>query len=367
MAVTADVLADLRRGFPVLGQTAYLNAGTCGPLSWETADVLADATSRAAVVGRAGAYFEALAAAHARLRAVYAEALGAEPRDVAITTSTTDGLARVLAALRLGPGDEVVTSTDEHPGLTGPLAALRDLHGVTIRAVALADVADAVGAQTRAVACSHVSWVTGERAPEDALREVGRDVPVIYDGAQGAGAIAVDPAALGCAAYAGAGQKWLCGPVGLGMLWVSPDWADTLRPTAPGYVNLAEPARGLHAAPWPDARRFDALAISGEMAAAGAAAAERLAAAGWKTVFGRSRDLAGMLETTLRDGGYEVAPRDRTPLVSVRVDDPPAMRDRLAAAKVVVRDLPGRPYIRVSTGAWNDEQDLQRLLDVLTA
>lgn len=359
--------SDLRQRFPVLAQTAYLNAGTCGPLSWNTADTLAAGTSRAAVVGRAAAYFEVMGDAHAHLRAVYSGALGADPADVALTTSTTDGLCRMLAALRLRAGDEVVTSVDEHPGLFGPLAALRDLHGVTIRAVALADVADAVGPATRAVACSHVSWITGERAPEDALREVGREIPVVYDGAQGAGAIAVDPAGLGCAAYTGAGQKWLCGPVGLGVLWVSPAWAETLRPTALSYGNLADPSRGLDAEPWPDARRFDASALSAEMASAGATAAEQLADIGWEHVFHRSAALADLLERTLRDGGYDVAPRDRTPLLSVVVPDPPAMRDRLAAANVVVRDLPGRPYIRVSTGVWNDEQDLQRLLDVLTA
>ena len=107
MAVTTDALAVLRSRFPVLGQTAYLNAGTCGPLSWDTADVLADATSRAAVVGRAGAYFETLAASHARLRAGYADALGARPQDIAITlrsrcrhvalvTPPTEAIARVL-------------------------------------------------------------------------------------------------------------------------------------------------------------------------------------------------------------------------------------------------------------------------------
>ncbi len=365
--MSSEPLQDLRNRLPVLAQTAYLNAGTCGPLAWATADALADGTSRAAVVGRGPAYFEVLVSAHARLRAAYAEALGAEPADVALTTSTTDGLGRVLASLRLQPGDEVVTSTDEHPGLLGPLAALRNLSGVTIRAVPLADVADAVGPATRAVACSHVSWVNGERAPEAALREVGRDIPVIYDGAQGAGAIAVDPASLGCAAYTGAGQKWLCGPVGLGMLWVSRDWADTLRPFALSYGNLAEPARGLDAEPWPDARRFDASAISAEMASAGATATELLADIGWDQVFARSAGLADLLEQTLREGGYEVAPRDRTPLLSVVTPDPPAMRARLADAGVVVRDLPGRPYIRVSTGVWNSEQDLQRLLDVLTA
>lgn len=367
MVVTADPFAQLRGRFPVLAQQAYLNAGTCGPLAWDTADVLADATTRATVVGRSTAYFETFMAARERLRATYAQAFGARPEDVALTTSTTDGLARTLAALRLQAGDEVVTSTDEHPGLDGPLAALRDACGVTVRAVPLADVADAVGPATRAVACSHVSWVTGERAPEDALREVGRDIPVVYDGAQGLGAIAVDPEALGCAAYAGSGQKWMCGPVGLGALWLSPAWAERLRPLSTGYVNLSDPAAGLGAEPWPDARRFDTVALSGEMMQAGATAAELLAACGWEAVFGRAAGLADALEHTLRDGGYDVAPRDRTTLTSVVVADPPAMRERLAAAGVVVRDLPGRPYIRVATGAWNTEADLQRLLDVLTA
>jgi histidinol-phosphate/aromatic aminotransferase/cobyric acid decarboxylase-like protein len=42
--------------------------------------------------------------------------------------------------------------------------------------------------------------------------------------------------------------------------------------------------------------------------------------------------------------------------------DPPAARERLAAAGVVVRDLPGTRFVRASVGAWNDEDDLERLL-----
>ncbi len=56
------------------------------------------------------------------------------------------------------------------------------------------------------------------------------DVPVLLDGAQGVGAIAVDVAALGCAFYAGSGQKWLCGPIGTGMLWVAPGLARAAAP-----------------------------------------------------------------------------------------------------------------------------------------
>ena len=60
--------------------------------------------------------------------------------------------------------------------------------------------------------------------------------------------------------------------------------------------------------------------------------------------------------------GRTVAPRAETTLVSFEDDDPEATRDRLAAAGVIVRHLPGTPYVRASVGAWNDEDDLERLL-----
>ena len=65
----------------------------------------------------------------------------------------------------------------------------------------------------------------GSRLPS--LREL--DVPVVLDGAQGVGAMPVDVRALGCDAYAGAGQKWLCGPDGTGMLYVAPALRERLE------------------------------------------------------------------------------------------------------------------------------------------
>ena len=109
--------------------------------------------------------------------------------DLALTTSTSEGIAQVIGGLELGRGDEIVTSDEEHPGLLGALAAARELKGVSIRPVALAQVADAVGPRTRLVACSHVGWMSGSLAPAE-LAEV--DVPVLLDGAQGVGAIPVD-------------------------------------------------------------------------------------------------------------------------------------------------------------------------------
>ena len=77
-------------------------------------------------------------------------------------------------------------------------------------------------------------------------------------------------------------------------------------------------------------------------------------------------DLFRARAAALTERGLEVAPRDRTTLVSWKDPDPPATVARLAEAGVVIRDLPGTPYLRASVGAWNDESDLERLLEVLS-
>jgi selenocysteine lyase/cysteine desulfurase len=352
----------LRAEFPVLADRAYLNAGTCGPLPHAAVRASLDMLDRAASDGRSKEYVEAMIALRDRQRTAYATTLGADAADVALTTCTSDGIVRVLAGLELGPGDEVVTAPDEHPGLLGPLTTLRARRGVDVRAVPFADLADAVGPRTKLVACSHVSWITGALRP-DGLAAL--DVPVLLDGAQGVGAIGFDVDELGCAFYAGSGQKWLCGPIGSGMLWVDPAWRERLAPVGATYLNLENANDGLAAELHPDARRYDSPGVSAETLAAAVAAHDVLAGHGWPPVHARATGLAALLAERLSAAGRTVAPRGDTTLVSFEDDDPEATRDRLAAAGVIVRHLPGTPYVRASVGAWNDEGDLERLLSAL--
>jgi selenocysteine lyase/cysteine desulfurase len=354
--------AALRAEFPVLEDRAYLNAGTCGPLPHAAVQATLEVLDSAASEGRAREYMETLLSLRDRLRAAYAGTLRAETADIALTTCTSDGVVRVLAGLDLGPGDEVLTAPDEHPGLLGPLTSLRARRGVEVRAVPFGDLADAVRPRTTLVACSHVSWVTGAVRPEG-LAEL--DVPVLLDGAQGVGAVPVDVGELGCAFYAGSGQKWLCGPVGTGMLWVAPEWSERLHPLGTTYINLADASAGLDGVPQPDARRHDAASISAEVVAAAVAAHDVLAAGGWDAVHARATSLAATLAGRLAETGRTVAPRGPTTLVSWEDDDPEATRDRLASEGVIVRFLPGTRYLRASVGAWNDEGDLERLLAAL--
>ncbi|HEY8581919.1 MAG TPA: aminotransferase class V-fold PLP-dependent enzyme, partial [Capillimicrobium sp.] len=131
--------STLRAAFPVLRRTAYLNAGTCGPIAQAAVDASQAELDAMLADGRGGGpFFERLMGLQERQRAAYAERVGAaRPEDVALTTATSDGMARVLAGLALERGDEIVTSDEEHPGLLGPLAALRAARGVEVRAVPL--------------------------------------------------------------------------------------------------------------------------------------------------------------------------------------------------------------------------------------
>jgi selenocysteine lyase/cysteine desulfurase len=351
----------LRAEFPLLERLAYLNAGTDGPVPAAAVRAAQEALAAQEADGRFAPHFEARQEQQDALRGLYAGVLAAPVEDVALTTSTSEGIGRVLAGMDLGPGDEIVTSDSEHPGLIGPLIAARR-RGVEITAVPLRDVAEAATARTTVVACSHVSWRTGEVAPA-ALADVAP--PVVLDGAQGAGAVPVDVAALGCDAYAASGQKWLCGADGTGMLYVEPAFRERLRVMAPSYVCFEDAHLGLDSRLRADGRRFDTPSLAREATAFSLASTRLLTGAGLDAVHARAAALAGRLVEGLEERGRAVAPRGATTLVSWEDPDPTATRDRLAAAGIVVRNLPGTPYVRASVGAWNAESDLDRLLSAL--
>ena len=355
-------LPGLRDQFPVLGTLAYLNAGTDGPLPGRAVTASVRELHRELSEGRASAHFERKSELGAELRAAYATALGAEDEDVALTTCTTEGMAQVIGGLELSRGDEILTSNEEHPGLLGALSAARELRGVEVREVPLAEIAEALGPRTRLVACSHVGWVSGSLAPAELAQ---LELPVLLDGAQGVGAIPVDVSTLGCDAYAGAGQKWLCGPDSTGMLWVSAAMRERLAVTRRGYANLAEANEGLDAHLHDDARRFDTLSQSAETLAAALGAIGVLESLGWAAVHEHARALAARLAELLAEAGREPAPRGDSTLVSFPSPDPEGERAMLAARGVILRTIPNRPWLRASVGAWNDERDLERLVGAL--
>ncbi|MEA2419382.1 MAG: L-cysteine/cystine lyase [Thermoleophilaceae bacterium] len=354
---------DLRAQFPVFERLEYLNAGTTGPVPKRGYEAALESLRLQLEQGRSGHdYFEAVIERIDLLRARVAALMGTGVADVALTGSTTDGINAALAALELGPGDEVLTSDEEHPGVLAPLGLLRRHRGVTVRVVPFAELGTAVGPQTTVVACSHVSWMTG--AVVDAGALAASPARVVLDGAQGLGAVPVDVHALGCDFYAASGQKWLCGPNGLGYLYARAELVGDLPAPWPGYGSLADSTKGLEFELHPDARRLTVGFPPPHHVDWALAALDVLEGHGLAQAQERAADLAEGLAERL---GARVRPRGRSTLVTWEVDDPEAEVARLAEEGFAIRDLPGTGTVRASVGAWSSEAALARLAELTSS
>ena len=353
---------DLRAKFPVFERLAYFNAGSNGPVPQPALDAVAGSLRLQADEGRGDrAHFEENARRIDELRMRIAGLLGCVTAEVALTGSTTDGVNAVLLALDLQAGDDVLTSDEEHPGVLGPLAALRDRRRVRVRRVPVEDLPSEVRPETKLVACSHVSWRTGRVVDAPAL--AATDALVLLDGAQGLGAVPTDVTELGCDFYAASGQKWLCGPNGLGYLYVPEALAAALPPPWPNYGVLADSTSPFDLHLHPDARRFSIGFPAPHQIEWAHAALDALEEAGIDAVHARATELAAALAERLAG---RVAPRGRSTLVSWDDDDPEAAVERLRGEGFVVRHLPGTPYVRASVGAWNTEEEVVRLAAAAT-
>ena len=353
---------EARAEFPVLERLAYLNAGTNGPLARRTVEAMAAQEQADLEGGRGGpAYFDRALALRDEVRAKLAATVGVPAENLSLAQSTTNGCNIVLAGLGLTAEDEVVTTDGEHFGLIGALAVSpARVRMAKVRELppqdALDILLDEVTPRTRLVALSQVCWMSGNRFPVTELKEA-TGLPVLVDGAQSAGAIAVDPSQFDF--YAFSCQKWLCGPDATGGLVVADP--ERLAIAAPSYLSQ-ESYEEVEFVARPGAARFDP-GWTPPPSLAGLSAALDLAPEGR---FERAAQMATRCRELLA-GRFEVvtAPRQST-LVCFRIEgDSAELVKRLYEHGVVARDVPKLGWIRVSCGWWTSEGDLARLLSAL--
>jgi L-cysteine/cystine lyase len=380
----AKKIALIRESMPAVQNRVYLNTGTAGPLSTLTIEKMNQANALELEAGRAElSGFKLLMETVDELRAALARLVKASPAEIALTHHTTEGINIVVHGLTWQPGDEVVTTTSEHEGGLLPVYVLQQRYGVMVKVIdispedVVAQLEAAITPRTRLLVFSHVTWNTGARLPLADIVAMAhrRHVLTLVDGAQSAGAISLDLAASGVDFYALPGQKWLCGPEGTGALYVGKDRLSLIAPTFVGYSTLEDvnaydftghflPARD-------SARRYEVGTIYRPGIYGMRANLNWLEeTVGWEWIYNRIEHLAEYARTALQAlPGVTILtpPGPQAGLVTFNVKglDPARMMAKLAEAGIILRFI-RHPYaLRISTGFYNTETDIDRLVSTL--
>jgi len=386
----AEKINLIRDAIPVTQKKVYLNAGSVGPLTTIANDVLKQYSNEELLEGRANPNaFIAFRAKKAALRQAFAKLVKARPEEIALTHNTTDGMNIVSHGLNWQPGDEAITTNLEHPGGLLPLYVLRQRRGVMVKVVEIpphlsadevvARFEAAITPRTRLLSFSHVAWNTGMRLPlaEIVAMAHRHHVLCLTDGAQSGGAISLDLPASGVDFYAITSQKWLCGPEGVGALYIRREHLSLLSPTFVGYPSMGD--AGIfdltgHYMPAPDARRYEVATVYRPAIRAQAANLAWLEEAiGWEWIHARIAHIAQYAREALGhlSGVTIITPSShQAGLVSFNLDgyDPARVVTKLAEEDIILRYLP-EPYyaLRISTGFYNSEADIDRLIAALQA
>lgn len=184
--------------------------------------------------------------------------MGVSPEEIALTDSTTMGLALLYQGLPLRAGDEVLTTTHDHYSTYEALrlAALRS--GASVRKVALYEqsslataaamagaIEQAIAAATRYVAITFVHSSTGVKTPVRAIADViaranaarppERRILLCVDGVHGFGVEDVTMQDLGCDFFVAGSHKWMFGPRGTGVVWGRRELWPQLTPLIPAF------------------------------------------------------------------------------------------------------------------------------------
>ena len=376
-----------RAEMPVTGRKAYLNTGTAGPLARVTQEAL-EAGGRFEYETGRGTFsnFPVLMEDITRLRAEFAALMGVSVNEVALTHHTTDGVNIVANGLSWQAGDEIVTTSAEHEGGLLPLYVQKRRHGVVVRVVDVgsADSPDeiavrlgrAIGPRTRLIAISHVNWNTGLRMPIECIAAIARErgVLTLVDGAQSAGAIPLELGSSGIDFYAVPAQKWLCGPEGIGALWVRAESLAFLEPTFIGFFSLVDTSSydlSGNFMPASGAQRFEVGTVYRPAIKAMGVNLEWLSQElGWQWIHARIAGLAerarrALLEIPEVEMVTRAGAGSGLITFALRGYDPRRVVAELEKSDIVVRNLGDPEALRVSTGFFNDDEDISRLVEGL--
>lgn len=365
---------EVRTRYLVPHNVAFLNAANLCPMPLPVLEAINTQNRRYEPQPSPDVRSQLMAEGREGSRKLLATMLGVTPEEIVITRNTSEGNNWVSSGLQLGPADDVIVFSDNHPT---NLAAWREKakrFGFIVTTVQhvtphpgsdyyVGAFSKAITARTRVLAFTHLTSNSGDLFPaaEICAMARARGVLTLLDGAQTFGGLHVDLSKIQPDFFTGSAHKWPCGPKECGVLYVRSDAHERIWPTVIGlYGGAVGISRKMEALGQRDDARFVALAESLKFRDA----------IGRQVIDDRLRELGQALMRELRkvDGvrlWTDPAP-DRS--ASIVVFQPGNLDPRKLGAVLLeqerivctVRAGQDRPGLRFSPHLYNTMEDIER-------
>jgi selenocysteine lyase/cysteine desulfurase len=359
--------------FPVRQRLVYLNHAAVSPLCRPAAEAMRWLAADAMEYGslRYGQWLET----YEGLRVAAARLIGAGKNEIALMKNTSEGISTIAIGLNWRAGDKIVAFREEFPSNYYPWKRLEET-GVQVAWLSYLDPLERIDQACRGarlLAISFVQYLSGHRVDLEAIGEIchRHGCAFVVDAIQGLGAFPVDVRRAHIDALAADGHKWLLGPEGCGILFVSQEFQDSVRPMEFGWTNVAGYAdySSRDLALRPDAGRYECGTLNTIGCYGLRASIELLLEVGVELVGPAVQGLGDLVADGVEAKGYEVL-GNRTPangagIVSFRKQglDAVSTVQKLKAAGVTAAPRAG--WVRVSPHFYISPDDIGRLLEVL--
>ncbi|HAN75474.1 MAG TPA: cysteine lyase, partial [Planktothrix sp. UBA8402] len=259
-----------RQQFPALANKAYFNYGGQGPLPQVSMDAIVQGYNDMQSYGPfSGKVYQWQNQETQLTRHLVANELGISPETLTFTENVTVGCNIVLWGIDWQPGDHLLISDCEHPGILAIIQEIQRRFHLEVSFFPLREtlnqgdpvamISEYLKPNTRLLVISHILWNTGQVLPLTEIVNLchNYNTKVLVDAAQSVGVLPLKLAETGVDFYGFTGHKWLCGPDGLGGLYVSAESLSELSPTFIGWRSIIGDEQGKPISWTPDGKRYE--------------------------------------------------------------------------------------------------------------
>lgn len=369
--------AEIRRLFPVTENHVYLNHAAVCPISLPVAERMLEYT--ADLLNHGFVHFEMWGNRIKKVRQLAAQLINGSADEIAFAPNTSSGLAFVANGIGWRAGDNMVTADCEFPANLIPWRRISRERGVDMRMaheregrLKTEEILSLIDSRTRVVSLSFVEFASGFRNDLATIGQYCRERGVLFvvDAIQGLGALKLDVEACCIDVLSADAHKFLLGPDGVALFYVSRKAMERIQPTVVGWTSVANPFDFNDQQPYASsARRFEPGALNTTGIMGLGAAIELFLSLGLERIEQYLLGLSEYLSERLSERGYQVVSSLHSGETSAIIC---CRHDRFSADKLyqILNDhriitTPRLGRLRISPHLYNTREEIDRLITAL--